>query len=144
MVAGLLEEVVWAANSQAQGCVAIIATKDKDILTIFKSILFSIHYYIECWEYCSCCFSCCCYSVTIPPPHYQLEGTPNASLSHSPQTVGPHATCHLPSTDYLLTPAPCEMPTATSQLLENIFARNFYPTEVFFRQNIFFGRNTQN
>ena len=36
----------------------------------------------------------------FPLPHCQLVGTPNASLSHSPQTVGPHATCHLPPTDY--------------------------------------------
>ena len=87
--------------------------------------------YIECWEY-----SCCCCYVTISPlpPHYQLVGTPNASLSHSPQTVGLHATCHLLTTT-------CQLPPANFQLKEIIFfarkknsVRNFFPPEIVFCQ----------
>ena len=48
----------------------------------------------------------------FPPPHYQLVGTPNVSLSHSPQTVGLHATCHLLTTTYHLPTATCQLTTA--------------------------------
>ena len=66
--------------------------------------------------------------------------TPNTSLSHSPQTVGPHATFHLPPTDShlptttcQLPPANCQLPPADCQLLEIIF-----PPYIIFCQTFFF------
>ena len=73
----------------------------------------------EGWENCSCS----CY-VRIFLLHYPLVGTPNASLTHSPQTVEPPAT-------YWLPPATCQ----------------FFLPEIFFAKKNspdFFTRKTQN
>ena len=43
-----------------------------------------------------------CSVTVLPHPSGQCK-TPNASLSHSPQTVGPHATFHLPNVN-------CQLP----------------------------------
>ena len=98
----------------------------------------SSNQYIECWEYSSpSSSSCCCCSscyVMIYPLHYQLVGTLNASLSHSPQTVRPLATCHLPPTDYHLPPAIFYMPTDNCQLPKIIFMAKSFLQDIFFRQ----------
>ena len=78
------------------------------------------------------------------PPHYQLVGAPNASLSHSPQTVGTHTTCNLLTATCQLPPANCQLPPANCQLppanYQN-FGWKFFCLTFFFRQKFFFVMN---
>ena len=79
--------------------------------------LFRPNQFIECWEYC-CSSSFCYYSIKfLPHPRVRfvclwLVWTPNASLSHSRPTVGPHATYWLPPANCHLPTAPCQLSTA--------------------------------
>ena len=91
-------------------CVWIMSLVD---INSFQTYLFLIlwHQYIECWEY-----SCSCSSVTNFLPYCQLVGTPNTSLSNSPQAVGSHATCQLPPAHWPLPTATCQLPHANYHL----------------------------
>ena len=96
-------------------------------------ILSTFYVHIECWKYrlvqrmlrVHLLLLLLCQDF---PPNYQLVGTPNASLSHSPQTVGPHAACHLLTT--------------TSQLPEILSARKKFLPENFPPKNLFSPRNS--
>ena len=72
--------------------------------------------------------------------------TPNASYSHSPQTVGPHATYWLPTATCQLPPASFNLPNSTCQLpptncqkkiLHKFFCQTFFITRIFCCQKCF-------
>ena len=62
--------------------------------------------------------------LLYPPLFAQLVATLNASLSHSPQTVGPHATSQLPTARIFFPP-------------EIFSIRNIFPQEFFYHHNFF-------